>query len=130
MKDVRSSKALFIFVLLTTFVPVLQGATLLTENWNSGTINSAVWKVLGNTAVTNLENLGGGDYALALRGYQDPAGNPYPVWGDDIYSLASFARGSSGGGLSVQFKVWYMAGINVQAGMHAGWHYDNTAAHV
>ena len=67
MKDVRSSKVLFIFVLLATFVPVLQGATtLFTENWNSGSINSVVWKQLGNLTAINLENLGGGDYALCL----------------------------------------------------------------
>ena len=87
MKNMRNVKILFVFVLLATFVPVLQGATtFLTENWNSGAINPAVWKILGRTGITNLANLGGGDYALALRGYQDPCYPGYPTqadsWGD------------------------------------------------
>ena len=34
------------------------------------------------------------------------------TWNDNIYSQASFARGN---GLTVQFKLWYKAGVNVQS---------------
>jgi hypothetical protein len=120
-------KKLMFGLLAAGFMVTSASAALLSEDWNSGSINSAVWKQQGNLTAINLEDLGGGDYALALRGSQDTGFIPNPAssWNDNIYSQASFPRGSS---ISVQYKVWYKPGVNVQCAIGGGWHYNNTAS--
>ena len=115
----------FVLVICLVSVGSGNGAVLFSENWNSGVINAANWTVIGRTGICNLQNLGGGDYALALRGYQDPC-YPLPVvhsWGDCIYSAAFFPRSPSSSRIYVQYKAWYQ--VNVQMAMHGGWHFGN-----
>lgn len=97
-------------------------AVLFTENWDTsgGVIdpNNGPWAAIGDDIL--LEDLGGGDYALALRGSQDGG---TPGWSQDqIYSTATYDRGSQ---LSVKWTVWIKPGINVQVSIHGGWHHTN-----
>ena len=127
-KMVKKSKlfsVFFVLVICLLSAGLGNGAVLFSETWNSGVIN-ADWTVLGRTGISNLENLGGGDYALALRGYQDPCypGARVDSWSDCIYSAATFPRSPGNSErIYVQYKAWYKVGVNVQTAMHGGWHF-------
>lgn len=111
-----------VIVMCVLLCSVFANAALFTENFDSG-INAANWSVLGTAGniIAEQDPLSApGDLALALKGSQDGGA---PGWGDAIYSIAGYSRASA---VQVQFKVWYKNGINVQAGMHGGWHYGTT----
>lgn len=98
-------------------------AALLQEDWASGTIGGN-WVVSENEpGDIELEDQGGGDWALALRGIQDPASPSSPSWSDNIRSANSFSRGDN---LVVEFLTWIKPAINTQVGIHGPFH--NVAA--
>jgi len=101
------------------FAAHAQAAILLQENWNSGAIG-ANWVVSEDEpGDIELEHLGGGDYALALRGIQDPHSTSTPSWFDNIRSVASFSRSDK---LNIEFLTWIKPGINAQVGIHGPFH--------
>jgi len=109
-------------MMVCAMVVNVNAAVSFSEDWNSGVFGAA-WTAIGDDVL--LEDLGGGDYALALRGYQDNNGTP--TWGQDqIYSTASYSRADN---VTVQYKVWVKPSINAQVGMHGGWH-NNSAGPV
>jgi len=108
-------------------VSVGNAEVLFTEIWDTNSIGSE-WVVKdtdgGDIIIEDISG-NGSDYALALKGYQDGGS---PVWNQDhIYSAATFARGGTGDQLlRITYSFWYKSGINVQTGVHGGWHWANT----
>jgi hypothetical protein len=104
---------------LVLFAANAQAATLLQENWNSGSIG-ANWVVSEDEpGDLELEDQGGGDFALALRGVQDPSSPSTPAWSDNIHSFSSFSRADK---LQVSFLTWIKPAINSQVGIHGPFH--------
>lgn len=107
------------FGMLVCFMAMLAmvtnvNAALFSEDWNAGVI-SAAWTAIGDDIL--LEDLGGGDYALALRGSGEGG---TPTWGQDqIFSSANFSRADN---VTVEYLVWTKPAINAQVGIHGGWH--------
>ena len=107
-------KVTMVLAMIFALVPAASGFT---ENWDSGSINASLWTVTDTDGTDIiLEDLGGGDYALALKGTQD-GGNPH--WGDHIYSVAGYNRADN---VVLEFRVWIKPSINVQLGIHGGGH--------
>jgi len=88
----------FVCILLGFFLAASSGysSVLLDENWDSGQIDPSVWNiVISPNGATELVDLGGGDFALALA--------DTITWESSIITWDGFARGSN---LRVTFKVW------------------------
>jgi hypothetical protein len=115
-----------ILALACTLAPrIVTAQTLFSEDWSTGTIDSADWSIRGGTAnAIGLEvpnQSSAGDYALALRGYQDPDfPGTNPTWFDNIMSTMLFDRGDQ---VTMQFKAWDKPGSNAQIGVHGGFHH-------
>ena len=118
------SKKVLLTIIVVALVSVANAAPLFTENFDSGI--GANWSVLGTAGniIAEQDPLSPvGDLALALKGTQDGTPAPTPTWGDAIYSVAGYNRADA---VRIEFKVWYKNGVNVQAGMHGGWHYGTS----
>ena len=106
--------------------------TVFSENWNSGSINSSIWKVSRQSSsgggLLDLKDLGGGDYAIYFEG-PSGGGSDHTTW---LYSLNSYPRGEN---LRVTFTTWvdptstysWIGGNPIYAALHGPWHTDNTA---
>jgi len=104
---------------------IISAQILFSENWNSGSIDPAKWSIRGGTPnaialeVPNASSAG--DFALALRGTQDPDfPGTNPTWLDNIMSTMEFDRGDQVG---MQFKGWNKPLSNAQFGVHGGFHH-------
>lgn len=116
-KSKKLIEGLIIIYLLTI---IAHGSVLFTEDWDTGIIDSNVWDVydIGDNGNIVLDDLGSGNYALALTGRRT-AGTP--VWGDVIYSVDTYDRG---GFLSITFDTW-QGGALPSYSCHAGFHHSN-----
>lgn len=101
------------------------GQTLFSENWSTGSIDPSKWLVRGPTANAIALELpvesSDGDFALTLRGTQDP---DFPgtvqTWLDNIMSVTQFSRTDQ---VTMEFKAWNKPGSNAQMGVHGGFHH-------
>jgi len=86
-------------ILILALVTRGQAGQLLVETWDSKQIDSTIWNVVeGPHGKIEFDDLGGGDYALALS-----RGDKPPDWEVSVLSWLGFRRGEN---LRVTFKVW------------------------
>ena len=116
-----------------TLTPTPLPETILFEDWNTGSINPTRWKTSIQASAgggrLDLENLGGGDYAVFLQGPPGGSGSDHTTW---LYSLVNFPRERN---LRVTFTAWcdptdtydWTNGQPIYAALHGPWHTDNTS---
>lgn len=114
----RFCLGLVVVTLLFGLVGVIQAGGVFQEDWNSGSIDPAVWEVNEDGAVTkviNAVNGVAGDDALMITGTGG--------WGQAIWSKDQFSRAGSGMGTYAEFVTWVEGGLGApNQGLHGPFH--------